>query len=718
MSCVETPVCNPCNPAYTDTGCLDYPNSSCIIYNGDDIPCLSVVKTENLNEVLQHIKDVVCALTPTAYTDFDYSCFASEGITTEQEFVEFISSLLCSILGTQTPLTVTSLSSLYTSIQSLITDVNLIKNQTLIACFQTISGLSTPQDISILLTAIQTIICDHEDRITALEVAGALSLTANDSATIDFTTSGTLNHTITGSVKLSGNANNALTAEVDGIHVLSPVITPVDTDSIDLTVSGTHSHTIQAEVKISADVDNILSIEADGLLVEQTPINPSDSSTVNFTATDAVSFTASVIIDPNPANALSSTGSGLFVDTSGFSIADNSITNAKLRDSVAYSVIGRTSVGTGDPADIQASADQVLRRSGSGNLEFGTLVTNNIGNSQVTLAKIQNISTSRILGRTTAGTGIIEELSVGSGLSLSGGVLSLGSIPISYLAAATGSNTIDNANYPQTWTWNSLSGSNGLKLSTNSTAGSSQTVFDVRATGAYALANGSTMAAYFEASKTGTNNVNNAVVAFASGGTENYGVVCSGAGGQWGTASGASIYAQGRMRIDGQIDTYGSTSGIVTIKPAAIAGTWTLTLPTTNGNANEVLTTDGSGVTSWSTIITEGTYTPTLNNSTNISASTAYDANYIRIGNTVTVWGKVDIDATVAATLSVMTISLPIASGISGSTLLAGTGASDDGTPVKILADGVTDVVSFEFTPVTNTNNEYSFHFSYVVTAP
>lgn len=715
MTCVETPICNPCNPDYTDTGCTDFPNSECVIYNGDDIPCLNITKTENLNEVLQHIKDVVCALTPTVYSEFDYSCFSTEGITTEQEFVEFISSLLCDILGSQTPSTVTSLSSLYSSIQSLLTDVNLIKNQTLISCFQTISGLTTPQNIGVLLTAIQTILCDHEDRITALEVDGSLALTANDSATIDFTTSGTLNHTLTGSVKLSAVANNALTAQVDGIHVLSPVITANDSDSINFTASGTHSHTLTGEVKLSADPGNILSIESDGLLAAQVAIDAQDSSTINFTNVDDVTFTGVVIIDPNPANALSSTGSGLFVNTSGFSIADNSVTNAKLRDSIGYSVIGRTSGSTGDPADIQASTDQVLRRSGSGNLEFGTLVTNNIGDSQVTFSKIANINTSKILGRTTAGSGVIEELSIGTGLSLSGGTLSLGSVPISYLSAATAGNTINNINYPQIWQWNSLSGSNGLKLSTSSTVGSSQILFDVRMSGARATATYSGMTAYFENNQTGTNGTNNAVVAYASGGTENYGVVCSGAGGQWGTSGGASIYAQGRMRIDGQIDTYGSTSGIVTIKPAANAGTWTLTLPTSDGSNKDVLQTDGSGVTSWAPLITEGTYTPTLVNGANVAASTASVTNYARIGNTVTVWGKVTIDATAAATPSVMTITLPVASAVGGTNLVAGTGACNDGTPARILSDNTSDIVSFEFTPVTNTNNIYSFHFSYTV---
>lgn len=56
-----------------------------------------------------------------------------------------------------------------------------------------------------------------------------------------------------------------------------------------------------------------------------------------------------------------------------------------------------------------------------------------IDNTAVTFAKIQNIATSRLLGRTTASSGSIEELTVGNGLTLSGGSL----------AADTASATVD-----------------------------------------------------------------------------------------------------------------------------------------------------------------------------------------------------------------------------------------------------------------------------------
>lgn len=52
----------------------------------------------------------------------------------------------------------------------------------------------------------------------------------------------------------------------------------------------------------------------------------------------------------------------------------------------------------------------------------------------------------------------------------------------------------------------------------------------------------------------------------------------------------------------GQIDFTGTTSGVVSVKPADAAGTWTLTLPANDGDASQYLQTNGSGVTSWQTV--------------------------------------------------------------------------------------------------------------------
>jgi hypothetical protein len=92
------------------------------------------------------------------------------------------------------------------------------------------------------------------------------------------------------------------------------------------------------------------------------------------------------------------------------SIAANAVLNTHIRDSAGLSVIGRSANSTGDPADITAANDnEVLRRSGT-SIGFGT----------VALAGIQTIATDRLLGRDTAGTGVVEQLTVGGGIEFTG----------------------------------------------------------------------------------------------------------------------------------------------------------------------------------------------------------------------------------------------------------------------------------------------------------
>jgi hypothetical protein len=63
-----------------------------------------------------------------------------------------------------------------------------------------------------------------------------------------------------------------------------------------------------------------------------------------------------------------------------------------------------------------------------------------------------------------------------------------------------------------------------------------------------------------------------------------------------------------------------------------------------------------------STGLAAGVYTPTLTGVTNVASSTAYDCQYMRVGNTVTVSGKIEITPTANSTQTTIGISLPIAS--------------------------------------------------------
>jgi hypothetical protein len=76
----------------------------------------------------------------------------------------------------------------------------------------------------------------------------------------------------------------------------------------------------------------------------------------------------------------------------------------------------------------------------------GSGATWTIDNDAVTYAKLQNVSAAnRILGRSSAGAGNVEEITVGAGLSLSGGTLSASGAPqVDYgLVTETTSSTVD-----------------------------------------------------------------------------------------------------------------------------------------------------------------------------------------------------------------------------------------------------------------------------------
>jgi len=70
------------------------------------------------------------------------------------------------------------------------------------------------------------------------------------------------------------------------------------------------------------------------------------------------------------------------------------------------------------------SGNQTIDFTGDATGSGTTSVTLTIPNDTVTFAKMQNVATNKLLGRSSASSGDIEEISIGSGLSLSAGTLS------------------------------------------------------------------------------------------------------------------------------------------------------------------------------------------------------------------------------------------------------------------------------------------------------
>lgn len=96
-------------------------------------------------------------------------------------------------------------------------------------------------------------------------------------------------------------------------------------------------------------------------------------------------------------------------------ITNDAITDGKLRDSLALSVMGNPTNAVTNPTDIVAGTDgHILRRSGT-TVGFGTIGITSM-----------SMSTDRILGRTTASSGAVEELQVDNGIDIASGFLKLG----------------------------------------------------------------------------------------------------------------------------------------------------------------------------------------------------------------------------------------------------------------------------------------------------
>jgi len=190
-----------------------------------------------------------------------------------------------------------------------------------------------------------------------------------------------------------------------------------------------------------------------------------------------------------------------------------------------------------------------------------------------------------------------------------------GSTAISALTAATATNDIDNLAYQQKWNWSAASAAPHLWL--NSTGGSSGTKYIqyLTSSGANTGASRVNYGTYIDLTNTGTTSTNTGLFVTSSGATNNYAIIVPNGGGNVGfgtTAPSSLLHVSGTAQFGtagsqiGRLQLSGNTSGTVGITTAAAAGTWTMTLPVNDGDANQVLQTDGSGVTSWVTPSTGG----------------------------------------------------------------------------------------------------------------
>ena len=112
------------------------------------------------------------------------------------------------------------------------------------------------------------------------------------------------------------------------------------------------------------------------------------------------------------------------------------VTNSTVLDPTVLNLLGNPAI------DINGTVD-----GGSLSLASGSVTTAALASQAVTFAKFQNISTDRLLGRDTSGTGSVEELTVGGGLGFTGGggiEISNGQVAYAKIVNVSGSRLLGN----------------------------------------------------------------------------------------------------------------------------------------------------------------------------------------------------------------------------------------------------------------------------------
>lgn len=150
--------------------------------------------------------------------------------------------------------------------------------------------------------------------------------------------------------------------------------------------------------------------------------------------------------------------------------------------------------------------------------------------------------------------------------------------------------------------------------------------------------------------------------------------------------------------------TTGAARKEITLNDAPLTS-GTTPVATTNGRLTDGL------------ILASGTYTPTLTGVTNVSSSTPRQATYMRVGNTVTVAGQMDITPTGAGAVTIG-ISLPIASSFTTAYQCGGTGHCSTaltGHGGGIIADATNDRAEFSYLDAVGSTDTFSYTFTYQI---
>lgn len=189
-------------------------------------------------------------------------------------------------------------------------------------------------------------------------------------------------------------------------------------------------------------------------------------------------------------------------------------------------------------------------------------------------------------------------------------------------------------------------------------------------------------------------------------------------GGAYDTAGDITPFAEisGRKTnsTNGQYGGYFSVAvdqqGVGSVERLRIAEDGSTTLSGAIAVTGETVGTTGTPL----SIISTGTYTPTLTNSSNIDSSGVLSCKYFRLGVIVDVTCNININVTISGAAT-MLVTLPIASNIGSGNDLVGNAGSEDGGAGYVLGNAANDAAEVHvFTTNLNTGT-FGISFKYEI---
>ena len=144
------------------------------------------------------------------------------------------------------------------------------------------------------------------------------------------------------------------------------------------------------------------------------------------TVTPGTTVTSSTTLDASTLNLLGTPSvdvSGT-VDGGSITLGVQSVPLPSLYAQADQTIVGNGAGSSASPVAL-TTTDLVLTAT-TVNINTNGVTTAKIANSNVTYAKIQDVADARLLGRSQGAAGVVQELTVGSGLTLSGGALTNG----------------------------------------------------------------------------------------------------------------------------------------------------------------------------------------------------------------------------------------------------------------------------------------------------